>query len=208
MQIDIAIFQIIILVFSAIIHEYMHGWMAERLGDRTARDAGRLTLNPIPHIDPIGSVLLPFILAFTGAGFVFGWAKPVPFNPYNLRDQKYGAAKVAAAGPLGNFIVALSLGLIARFLFPEAVVTPLFAGFIYLVIFINLLLMVFNLVPIPPMDGSKILAAFLPAAWQIKFAELERYGLVLVLLFVWFGFGTIMPVIDFLFTIITGVAFF
>jgi len=89
---DIAIFQIIVLVFSAIIHEYMHGWMADRLGDPTAKNMGRLTLNPIPHIDLFGSVLLPFILIFTGAGFVFGWAKPVPFNPYNLRDRKYGAA--------------------------------------------------------------------------------------------------------------------
>src|SRR6056297_2198326 len=106
MTVNIMIFQIIVLVFSAIIHEYMHGWMADYLGDSTAKDSGRLTLNPIPHIDPFGSILLPFILIATGAGIVFGWAKPVPYNPYNLKDPKWGPAKVAAAGPLANLITA------------------------------------------------------------------------------------------------------
>src|SRR3989339_101191 len=102
------IFSIVILIFSAIIHEYMHGWMADRLGDPTAKNAGRLTLNPIHHIDFFGSILLPFILVVSKAGFVFGWAKPVPFNPYNLRDAKYGGAKVAIAGPMGNFITTFA----------------------------------------------------------------------------------------------------
>ncbi|MCU0679607.1 MAG: site-2 protease family protein [Planctomycetes bacterium] len=196
----IVIFQIIVLVFSAIIHEYMHGWMADRLGDPTAKNLGRLTLNPIPHIDLFGSILLPALLVITNAGFVFGWAKPVPYNPYNLRDQKYGGAKVAAAGPLGNFITALFFGLILRF-FPLASQLEVF---LQLIVFINLLLMVFNLVPIPPLDGSKILAAFLPHEWQVRFAAMERYGMFVVLLFIMLGFFTIIPVINFLFRLIVG----
>lgn len=191
-----------VLVFSAIIHEYMHGWMADRLGDPTAKNMGRLTLNPVPHIDPFGSILLPAILIFTNAGFVFGWAKPVPFNPYNLRDRKYGSAKVAVAGPLGNFIVALFFGLVLRF-FPG--IPPQAETLLYIIIFINLLLMVFNLVPIPPMDGSKVIAPFLPRNAQAAMAGLERYGMFLVLLFVMIGFPLIIPVINFLFRAIAGV---
>ncbi len=199
------VFQIIGLIFSAIIHEYMHGWMADRLGDSTAKDMGRLTLNPIPHIDPFGSILLPFLLVITGVPFVFGWAKPVPFNPYNLRDKKYGVAKVAVAGPLGNFITALFFGFILRFFGGALVaINPILPQLLLIIVFINLLLMVFNLVPIPPMDGSKILTPFLPHEWQIKFFQLERYGMFLVLIFIMFGFSLIIPVIEFLFRIIVG----
>ena len=199
------VFQIIGLIFSAIIHEYMHGWMADRLGDSTAKDMGRLTLNPIPHIDPFGSILLPFLLVITGVPFVFGWAKPVPFNPYNLRDKKYGVAKVAVAGPLGNFIRALFFGFILRFFGGALVaINPILPQLLLIIVFINLLLMVFNLVPIPPMDGSKILTPFLPHEWQIKFFQLERYGMFLVLIFIMFGFSLIIPVIEFLFRIIVG----
>lgn len=199
---EIAIFQIIVLIFSAIFHEYMHGWMANELGDSTAKDAGRLTMNPLSHIDPIGSVLLPAVLVMTGSPFVFGWAKPVPFNPYNLSDQKYGAAKVAIAGPLGNLMIAIFFGLVLRF-FPIA--SMALVSLMQLIIYINLLLMVFNLVPIPPMDGSKVLMPFLPYNWQVKFAGLERYGMMLVLFFVMFGFQLIIPVIEFLFKLIVGV---
>lgn len=199
------VFQIVVLIFSAIIHEYMHGWMADRLGDSTAKDMGRLTLNPIPHIDPFGSILLPFLLVITGVPFVFGWAKPVPFNPYNLRDKKYGAAKVAVAGPLGNFITALFFGFILRFFGGALVaINPILPQLLLIIVFINLLLMIFNLVPIPPMDGSKILTPFLPHEWQIKFFQLERYGMFLVLIFIMFGFSLIIPIIEFLFRIIVG----
>ncbi len=201
MSTQIVIFQIIVLIYSAIIHEYMHGWMAERLGDNTAKDLGRLTLNPVPHIDPIGSILLPFILIASGASFVFGWAKPVPYNPYNLRDQKYGGAKVAIAGPLANLIVAITFGLALRFI----PVSLEISYFIQIIVFINLLLMVFNLVPIPPLDGSKVIMPFLSTAWQKKFMVLEQYGMFLVFAFVWFGFGFILPVIGFLFNLITGI---
>ncbi len=198
---QIIIFQVVVLIFSAIIHEYMHGWMADRLGDPTAKNAGRLTLNPLPHIDLFGSILLPFLLIASGAGFVFGWAKPVPYNPYNLRDAKYGSAKVAVAGPLGNFITALFFGFILRF-FPIA--SPQLIILLQIIVFINLLLMVFNLVPIPPLDGSKVIAPFLPRDWQIRFASMERYGMIIVILFIILGFQAIIPVIDFLFRLIVG----
>lgn len=202
MSTEIVIFQIIVLIYSAIIHEYMHGWMAERLGDNTAKDLGRLTLNPIPHIDPIGSILLPFILIASGAPFVFGWAKPVPYNPYNLRDQKYGGAKVAIAGPLANLMVAIVFGLILRF-FPMSMEM---SYFVQIIVFINLLLMIFNLVPIPPLDGSKVIMPFLPANIQEKFMSLEQYGMFLVFAFIWFGFNLITPIIYYLFSLITGIS--
>jgi Zn-dependent protease len=198
---EIAIFQIVVLIFSAIFHEYMHGWAANELGDTTARDEGRLTLNPIPHIDPVGSVLLPGMLVLTGSPFVFGWAKPVPFNPYNLTDKRFGSAKVAIAGPLGNLAIAIFFGLILRF---APITSVALSQFMQLIVYINLLLMVFNLVPIPPMDGSKVLMPFLPYSWQVKFAELERYGMILVMFFVIFGFQLIVPLIYFLFKLIVG----
>ena len=171
MSIEIQIFEIVILIFSAVIHEYMHGWAANQMGDSTAKDAGRLTLNPIPHIDPIGSVLMPALMILGNFGFVFGWAKPVPFNPYNLRDQKWGPAKVAVAGPLGNLITALFFGLALRFI-PS--LNPIFSLMLGLIVYINLLLMVFNLVPIPPLDGSKVILPLLPYNWQEKFYQLEQ----------------------------------
>jgi Zn-dependent protease len=206
MSANIIIFQIIVLVFSAIIHEFMHGWMADQLGDPTAKNSGRLTLNPIPHIDPVGSLLLPllqsFILVATGAGIVFGWAKPVPYNPYNLRDQKWGPAKVAAAGPAANLITAAFFGLLLRFL---PVASPELVMLFQIIVLINLLLMVFNLVPIPPLDGSKVIMPFLPLNWQIKYMRLEQYGMLLVILFIIVGLPVIFPIINLLFRLIAGV---
>lgn len=187
---------------SAVIHEYMHGWMADRLGDPTAKFSGRLTLNPLAHIDFWGSLVMPALLYFGTAGrFIFGYAKPVPYNPYNLRDQKYGPAKVAVAGPLANFITALFFGLILRFL---PLTNPLLSALFQIIVWINLLLMVFNLVPLPPLDGSKVILPFLPYSWQGRFLELERYGLILVFLFVFFAFSLILPIIDYLFKLIVG----
>lgn len=201
MPIEIIIFQIIVLIFSAIIHEYMHGWMADRLGDPTAKHEGRLTLNPIPHIDLFGSILLPFILVITGSPFVFGWAKPVPFNPYNLQDKKYGIAKVAAAGPLANLITAIFFGMILRFL---PIVSSTLVISLAIIVQINLILMIFNLLPIPPLDGSKVIMPFLPYDWQVKLANLERYGFILVLIFIIFAFPLVIPIINFLFRLIVG----
>ncbi len=197
------IFALVIILFSAIIHEYMHGWMADYLGDPTARDAGRLTLNPLAHIDPWGSVLMPALIFLgTGGALIFGYAKPVPFNPYNLRDQRFGAAKVAVAGPLANLITALFFGLVLRFLPGLNLIS---ASFLAAIVQINLVLMIFNLLPIPPLDGSKVLLPFLPYDLQMKFLQFEQYGFILVLLFVFFGFNLIIPIINFLFKLIVGV---
>jgi len=197
------IFSLIIILFSVIIHEYMHGWMADRLGDSTARDAGRLTLNPVAHIDLWGSILMPvLIFVGTGGGLIFGYAKPVPFNPYNLKDQKYGSAKVAIAGPLANLATALFFGLFLRFV-PG--LSLILVSFLATIVQINLILMIFNLLPIPPLDGSKVILPFLPYDWQMKLLQLERYGFMLVLLFVFFGFSLIIPIIDFLFRLIVGI---
>jgi len=197
----IYIFQIIVLIFSAIVHEYMHGWMAYQLGDSTAKDAGRLTFNPLAHLEWFGSFFLPLVMIVTSMPFVFGWAKPVPYNPYNLKDKKYGDAKVAVAGPLGNLVIALFFGLLLRF---SPVVSLTFTGLISLIVYINLVLMVFNLVPIPPLDGSKILAAFLPERLRNRYLNSERYGFILVILFVMLAGGIIMPAVNFLYRIIVG----
>ena len=197
----IYVFQIIVLIFSAIMHEYMHGWMAYHLGDSTAKDAGRLTMNPLAHLEGFGSCFLPLVMIVTNMPFVFGWAKPVPYNPFNLKDRKYGDAKVAAAGPLANLIIALFFGLFLRF-FPFLGLT--FVGLISLIVYINLVLMVFNLLPIPPLDGSKILAAFLPEKIRIKYLNSEKYGFILVILFVMLAGDLIIPIVEFLYKIIVG----
>ncbi|MFA6171085.1 MAG: site-2 protease family protein [Patescibacteria group bacterium] len=201
------IFQLVVLLMSAIIHEYMHGWAADQLGDDTAKRAGRLTLNPLAHIDLWGSVLMPALIYFaTSGGFIFGYAKPVPFNPYNLRDRKYGAAKVALAGPLSNLFLALVFGLFIRFFGAGGgMINQAALQFVQIVVYINLLLAVFNAIPIPPLDGSRIIMPFLPYAAQKFFAQLESVGMFLVLAFVLFGFSIIVPIINFLFRLITGV---
>ncbi|MEK7088096.1 MAG: site-2 protease family protein, partial [Patescibacteria group bacterium] len=158
---------------SVVVHEVSHGFAASYLGDPTARLQGRLTLNPLPHIDPVGSVLVPLILFFTNAGIMLGWAKPVPVNPYNLRG-KYGEAIVAAAGPLSNIAIAVLFGLLIRI-----VGDALPASFLQMAVaavVINIVLALFNLVPIPPLDGSKVLFAFLPHHLQEVRESLERYG--------------------------------
>lgn len=192
----------LILIPSAILHEYAHGWMAERLGDPTARYAGRLTLDPRSHIDPWGTLLMPLLLFMitspTGFPFFFAYAKPVPYNPYNLRNQRWGPALVAVAGPVTNFLLALSIGLVIR-LFP----LPGFDVLAYIIL-INLTLMVFNLVPIPPLDGSKILYAVLPeSAYEIR-NFLDRYGFFILLFFIFFLFRFISPIITGLFRLIVG----
>lgn len=197
----IEIFQIAILVFSAIFHEYMHGFVAEKLGDPTARQAGRLTLNPLPHLDMMGSIILPLLLVVSHSSFIIGWAKPVPYNPNNLRDRKYGDAKVAAAGPLANLILAAVFGLVLRFV-PNLGLT--FSTLLASIVYINLLLMVFNLVPIPPLDGSKILSSFLPWDLRQKYLSWEKYSLILLIAFIFIGFDWLLPIVTWLFRLIVG----
>lgn len=194
------VFQIIILIMSVVIHEVSHGYAARALGDHTAEYAGRLTLNPIKHIDLWGSIIIPLILVISKAGFVIGWAKPVPVNPYNLRNQKYGEALVAAAGPASNFALALIFGLLIRFgLIPETAFPVVIA-----IVIINLVLAVFNLVPVPPLDGSKILFAFLPPKLFYIRQSLERYGLILTLFFVIVLWQYVSPAVEWLFRLIVG----
>lgn len=182
-----AIAIIVVLVISIILHEMAHGFMADYLGDPTARMQGRLSPNPLVHIDPIGSILVPGLLFLTNAGLLFGWAKPVPYNPYNLRDQKWGEALVAAAGPAVNLLIALVFGLLIRFADPIG----LSDSFIHLssyVVYMNILLAFFNLIPFPPLDGSKIVQPFLPLAPAVRYrvfvSNFERWGLLGTFLFI------------------------
>jgi Zn-dependent protease len=163
-----------ILILSIVFHEVAHGYAANWLGDPTARLAGRLSPNPLLHIDPVGSVLIPAALFIMHAPFLFGWAKPVPYNPYNLRNQKWGEAFVAAAGPLANLLLALIFALLIRF----SNVFSLSASFVDMatyVVFINILLALFNAIPFPPLDGSKIIVPFLPFGLSLKYRALTHY---------------------------------
>lgn len=175
------IFQIAVLLLSVIVHEVAHGLMALHLGDTTAKDAGRLTLNPIRHIDPIGSILVPIITYMTG-GFLFGWAKPVPYNPRALyKDYIYGPLKVALVGPLSNFGLALIFGTIIRF--AGGFFSPLMVELLFSIVLLNCVLFIFNLIPIPPLDGSKILSLILPRQF---FAQIEQFGMIGFIILIFF----------------------
>lgn len=194
------LFYFIIIIPSAIIHEYAHGWMANQLGDPTARFAGRLTIDPRAHIDMWGTLLMPIgLFILTGGRFMFAYAKPVPYNPYNLRDQKWGPVWVGLAGPLANLLLALAFAIVYR-MFPLAAAAQFFA----IIVVANVTLMVFNLLPIPPLDGSKLLYALLPvSAYKVR-AFLDRYGFVILLFFVFFLFDLLQPIISLLISWLLG----
>ncbi len=187
--------QIIILIMSVVIHEVSHGYMAYWLGDPTAKYANRLNLNPVNHLDIFGSFIIPFLLIISHSPFLFGWAKPVPYNPYNLRNQKYGPALVGLAGPLSNLILAIIAGIILRALMVFGMVEGFLLQILVIIIFINILLMVFNLFPIPPLDGSKLLFALIPMSEHTKMM-LEQYGFVFLLIFIVL-FGSIIELMFF-----------
>ncbi len=204
MQIDTLtfIFSILVLIFSVIVHEVSHGYAAYFLGDNTAKYAGRLNLNPLNHLEWFGSIILPTISYLTG-GIIIGWAKPVPFNPYNLRNQKWGEAMVAIAGPLSNIAIALFFGLLIRF----GVASQFGEAFLYIssmIVLINLVLATFNLVPVPPLDGSKIIFSLLPYEMQYIRDFLEKNQLFLILIFIFFLWQFISPVVSLEFRLITG----
>ena len=199
------------VIFSIILHEVAHGYVADVLGDPTARYAGRLTLNPIPHIDPIGSILLPLMLTVTHSPFLIGWAKPVPYNPYNLRGGKWAEAAVAAAGPATNILIAVAFGLALRFFvndMPDLLILVSISAIIS-----NLSLAVLNLIPLPPIDGSKILKALLPVQASEFYSGFERLtyavgpiGLIIVLMIIVNFFQEPMgAAVRGLFSLITGI---
>lgn len=202
MQIDF-IFSILILIFSVVIHEFAHGYSAYVQGDNTAKYQGRLTLNPLKHLEWFGSFILPAISYLLG-GFIIGWAKPVPFNPYNLRNQRWGEAMVAAAGPLSNICIALFFGLLIRFNIAQG----FGESFVYIssmIVFVNLILATFNLIPIPPLDGSKILFSFLPYHMQNVRDFLEQNGTFILIFFVFFLWKFLLPLVLWEFSLITGI---
>ncbi len=204
------IFYIAILIMSVVIHEVSHGFMAEYFGDKTARYAGRLTLNPLKHLDLFGSVILPGFLILTHSSFLFGWAKPVPYNPDNLSNKKWGTIAVAGAGVLANFCLAIIFGIIIR-LAPNLTTGFILPGSFYFItsaiVAINLALGLFNLIPIPPLDGSKILFSLLPGSFYKIISTLERYSFFVLIIFIVFFSDLLYPALAFLFQLITGLEF-
>lgn len=174
-MLEFKLFLYIIIILSAIFHEFFHGWMAYILGNPTAKYAGRLTLNPLKHMELMGTVIIPLFLLFFSGGFI-GWAKPVPYNPYNLRDQKFGSTKVAFAGPGANFLIAILFALILRFF---QIGGPFYIAVSWIV-YINIFLALFNLIPIPPLDGSKLIMDLFPEKYQ-QFLKLSFIGIFLAL---------------------------
>ena len=213
MQAIDGIFYVIILIMSVVIHEFAHGYVAYRLGDNTARDSGRLTLNPLKHLDPFGSVILPLLLILMKAGFVIGWARPVPYNPNNLRNGRRGEMLVSVAGILANLAVAILFGLLMRYatLFgiPAFNHDPLlmhpFYNITSIIVLTNLVLALFNIIPIPPLDGSKILFSLLPPQLRHIQNFLERWGMFILLIFIFFVWSQISPIIYIAFSFITGI---
>ncbi len=205
-QTILTIFQIIILILSVVAHEVSHGFAALYYGDRTALNAGRLTMNPIKHIDPVGTLLIPFVLVLLKSPIGFGWAKPVPYNPYNFTNFVRGTRVVAIAGVFTNFLLAIIFGLVLRFFGTTFSVGA--QSILILIVLVNLSLGVFNLFPIPPLDGSKILFSFLPQRYAQYQDFLERNGFFIIfgLLIVLNALHVdpITELVMFFFTLITG----
>ena len=176
---------LVVLIFSAILHEVMHGVVAEKLGDPTARVLGRITLNPIPHLDPIGSILLPLVGILSGSGIIFAWAKPVPINPLHFKDPKKDMALSALAGPLTNLLIAIIAAQLIKFLPVNETLSPI----LYIIVLYNLMLTILNLIPIPPLDGSKVLASILPDDLAASYLSIERYGIFILLFLLFFPVG-------------------
>ncbi len=202
-----AVFYIVVLIMSVVIHEVAHGYAALRFGDNTAKYQGRLTLNPLKHLDMFGSVFLPLILIITKAPFLIGWAKPVPYNPNNFRpeDRRAGTLWVASAGILANLAIAAFFGIIIRLSavlgLPETVVS-----LSLVIVLLNIVLAIFNLVPIPPLDGSKILFAALGYKSAKLEAWLERYSIFVLLIFIFFVWEFLVPAVYFLMRLVTGLS--
>jgi Zn-dependent protease len=194
MDLMLGLVSLVILIYSAILHEIAHGFVAERLGDPTARLMGRLTLNPKKHIDPFMSILVPLILILSGSPVIFGAAKPVPIDPFNFREPKKDTALVSLAGPGTNLLIAFIFVVICRLVFPglplEIIRNSSLIGFILgTIVYINLLLAIFNLIPIPPLDGSKVIALFLPDREAVAYLSIGTFGILIIFFLLAFPIG-------------------
>ena len=187
-----------LFMLAVMVHEVSHGLVALTLGDSTAREAGRLTLNPLRHVDPVGTVALPLFLIFVNSPFVFGWAKPVPVNAFNLRHPKRDMLWVGIAGPAANFLLAAS-GAALRALFGGGL-PELAAGLVRYFVLANLVLGTFNLLPVPPLDGSRVLTGLLPVPLARVVVSAERWGFLIVMALLYFGVldRLVWPVVGFL----------
>jgi Zn-dependent protease len=196
------IFTIVILIMSVVIHEFSHGYVAELLGDPTPRLQGRLTLNPLKHLEWFGSVIVPLITSL--GGFAFGWAKPVQWNPYNVKNKRWGEMLISIAGPGSNILIAVIFGMTIRF---SSLFSGSFLSLAAYIVAINIVLAVFNLIPIPPLDGSKVLFSILPQTPyfnQIRYT-IEKHAFVLMILVAFFLWKFVAPIVPLLFHFITGV---
>lgn len=202
---DIFLFviKLVALGFSIILHEIAHGYAAYKMGDPTAAYSNRLTLNPIPHIDLFGSIVLPIILLVTKSPVLLGWAKPVPINPYYFRNLKRGIMVTGAAGPLANFALALVSGLLFQLVVPFSIEVGLFLAYFCAT---NVALGVFNMIPIPPLDGSRVLYGLLPRGLDDQYMSIERYGMFILFGLLWLGFldRIIYPVSTFILHLLSG----
>lgn len=200
MQFSLEIFAVQFAPFliAVVFHEFAHGWMAMKWGDETAKEAGRLTLNPVPHVDLLGSIVFPALLMISGAGFLFGWAKPVPIDPRRFRKYRPGLFLVSFAGPAMNFILAI----LSAFAFvallkwgsPEQFFFQPFVSMALVSVFLNLALGIFNLIPLPPLDGSKMVQSFLSIKATIRYESLARYSFFIIIGLLIFGFGKYLMV--------------
>jgi Zn-dependent protease len=200
-----SIFYFVVLIFSIIVHEVAHGLIAEQEGDPTARNLGRITLNPLKHVDWLGSVILPIILILTNAGFVVGWAKPVPYNPENLNNGRVSEAKVSIAGIVVNLIIAIFFGLVIRVaVLLHRGTVPLIDG-ASIIVLLNIVLALFNSIPLAPLDGFRFLTAILPVRALPTMRAIERFSLPILLLFIVFGWNFVAPVVFKAFSLLTGI---